>query len=421
MWAYKLLTILLILSLPFFPEQFVATPVRTLIVIFSFLLLPIFTGALLDDIKKKFTPTFLFLAFLIPMTIATLLSINVQESAKQLLMFYSFFIIFVAIRSVFPTLRSKELLTSCFLLLTFILSLISLYNTLVNQYVSRDALSFLWVYFGHNHLSAILVFTIPLSLYFLKTYWNNKQIRTLLLITSCLLLISLLFTFSIGSMISLAISFLVALVLFGKSISKKNFPFKKVYFAVFLIITTITVSSFYTFNEDNSLKINKLKVWKNPQAHAEQRFIYWQAAFENFQKNPLTGTGLETFNEVLPKFAEKEGIERQVTYTTHAHNFFIQMLTDTGIFGFLASICLIGSVLWELKNRLETRLPAKQVENWKLKIENSFYLSLFTALLSSTILATIDLDWHAPTVFFLFWILAGLSTNQTINKPKSIV
>ena len=53
MLAYQLLTILLILSLPFFPKQFADDRIRNLIIFFSISLLPIFVPALLNDIKRK--------------------------------------------------------------------------------------------------------------------------------------------------------------------------------------------------------------------------------------------------------------------------------------------------------------------------------------------------------------------------------
>ena len=388
MWAYQFLTILLIFSLPYFPKQFVAAHSQSFIVFFivffTICLLPISFRALTDDIKRKFTPTFLFLVFLIPFTLSTIFSIDKQQSVIQLLLFFSYFVIFTSIPVIFRSLRSKELLVTCYLLLVTGLSFISLYNTLIRHYVNRVNVSFLWVYYGHNHLSALLVFAIPLTLYFLKRYWLKKQIRILALVVCCFLIVNLLFSFSIGAMISLAISFLIGLLLFGKTISSKKFPVKKVFFIVFLIITFLSVSSLYFFSETKGIK--KLKLQKDPIAYAETRFIYWQAAYNNFLKHPLTGTGPDTFhiiNKQTPPFSY------------YVHNFFIQMLTDTGIFGFLTSITLIVSVLWQAARR-------------SLEIGNFLYVVLFIGILSSTFLAMTDVDWHLPTVFLFFWIFAGL-------------
>lgn len=390
---YQSLTILLIFSIPFIPEQFVAVPIKVLIVIYSIFLLPIFYKAFFFDIKRKFVPTIFFLAFLFVTGITTIFSIDKEKSIAQFLIFLCFFIIFVSIRVIFRSLRSKELLVSCYMFLVSCLSLISLYNTLIRHYVSKESLSFLWIYFGHNHLSSLLVFAIPLALYFLKTYWAKKHIRLLLIVNCLLLIVSLLFTFSIGSMFALGLSFLIVFFLFAKYIYSKDFPVKKMYFIVFLIIAILGISSFYLFSETKGIK--SIKLWKNPSMHAQARFVYWRTAYDNFLKNPLTGTGLETFNEALGKL---DNIGK-TAYTTHTHNFFIQMLTDTGIFGFLTSITLVGSIL---------RQGYLRIKNISINRESFFFISLYVGILSSTLNSLVDLDWHAPTVFLFFWIFAGL-------------
>ena len=390
---YQFLTILLIFPLLFLPEQFVAIPVKILIGIFSIFLLPIFYKEFILDIKIKFLPTIFFLVFIFVTAITTTFSIDYDKSIMQFYIFFCFFIVFVSIRSIFPSFKSKELLALLFICIASILSFISLYNTLILHYINTQSLSFLWIYFGHNHLSALLVFAIPLALYFLKTYWIKKQIRFLLIVNCLLLIFSLLFTFSIGSMFALGLSFLIVFFLFAKYISTKDFPIKKVYFMVFLTIAILGISSFYLFSETKG--IESIKLWKNPSMHAQARFVYWRAAYDNFKKNPLTGTGLETFNEALGKL----GNIGKTAYTTHAHNFFVQMLTDTGIFGFLTSITLIGSVLWQ---------GYLKIKDSSLNKESFFFISLYAGILASTLNSLIDLDWHAPAVFLFFWIFTGL-------------
>ena len=389
MSGYQLLTALFLFSLLFFTEQFENTAMKVLILLFSIILLPVFFNAFADDLRRKFLPTILFVAFLAVTTVTTLYSIDYEKSIIQLLLFYSYFIFFVSIRSVFPFLKDKEHFIFYFLVVTSILSLISLYNTFINHYVSRHELSFLWIYFGHNHLSALLLFAIPLSLYFLKIYW----LRIVPVTGLSLLIISLMFTFSIGALIALAISLLTTLILFGRIIYTSQFPFRKVFMAVFLMIALLGMLSLSMFSENRRIKT--LKLVKNPLAHTQSRLIYWQAAYDNFLSNPLKGSGLDTFHEVLNNSGSAIG---KVRDTTNVHNFFLQMLSDSGIFGFIISLALITSVLW---------MSAKMA----FKSGNFLYATLFSGLLASTLFSMIDLDWHVPLVFPFFWVFAGLSTN----------
>lgn len=383
MQGYQLLTILLIFSLPFFPKQLVDTRIPSLIAIFSICLLPIFFRVLRDDIKRKFIPTLCFLVFLITLTITTIFSIDKQQSVIQLFLFFSYFIIFTTIHVIFRSLRSKELFVNCYLLIVTLLSFISLYNTLIRHYVNRQNVSFLWVYYGHNHLSALLIFAIPLCMYVLAFHWKESPIRFALFAIFFVLLVGLLFTFSIGAMFAFALSLLVVWFIFNKTL-----PLKKSFLIVFSIIILFALSSLYAFSMHKGIK--DLNLRKDPYRNVSVRLTYWQKAFDNFAQRPITGSGLDTFQIVNRKS------KRFIRYT---HNFFIQILTDAGIFGFVASIALIGTLLWQGYQNVKT-VSAKR--------EHFFYLSLFVAVLSSTLLATIDVDWHLPTVSIFFWIFASL-------------
>ncbi|OGH39590.1 MAG: hypothetical protein A3B41_03740 [Candidatus Levybacteria bacterium RIFCSPLOWO2_01_FULL_37_26] len=386
MLGYQLLTILLILLLPLIPKQFADDRIRLLIILFGICLLPVFFTALLADIKRKFILTICFILFLIPLAISTIFSIDNQQSIIQLRLYLSYFVIFASSGIIFPNLRSKEIFVACYLLIVSSLSFFSLYNTLIRHYVNRENISFLWIYYGHNHLSSLLILAIPFCVYALLTYWEDKKIRLTVFVISCLLFISLLFTFSIGAMIALAVSFFIVLV-----IVRKTLPHKKVFIVAFLIIAFLGISSLYLFSLNKGIKTFDLR--KNPYKNVSSRFVYWQKAFDNFGETPLTGSGLDTFYKV--------NIETR-PYSRYAHNFFIQMLSDTGIFGFLTTITLIGAVLWNAYNTIKTTLD---------KRKRLFYLSLFVCLLSSTLLAAIDVDWHLPTVFLIFWVLAGFLKN----------
>lgn len=396
MSVYQLGTILLIFSLTIFPEQFNNLQVKSLIVVLSICLLPFFFKSFQDDLKRRFAPTLCFLVFLAISSVISVIFINKVQNFPQILLFFSYFIIFISLRGIFPTLKHKEQFSFCFLILTSILSLISIYHILILHYINNDSLSFLWVYRGHNHLSALLIFAIPLIIYFLKTYWHIRRMRFVSIVLGCLLMISLLLSLSIGAMLALATSFLLAIFMFKSTVSFKNFPLKKTYFMIFLIVALLSVSTFLYFSETKGVKAWHLR--KNPLAHVQARFVYWQVAFENFGENPLTGIGFGSFNQVLNEY----GNLGKAANTTEAHNFFIQMLSDTGIFGFLSSVALIGAVIGK---------GYKAVKTASAQRESLFYLSLFVGILASTLVALIDFNWSIPVVFLFFWIFSSFLTN----------
>jgi len=123
------------------------------------------------------------------------------------------------------------------------------------------------------------------------------------------------------------------------------------------------------------------------------RLMYIKSAVESARLVPFAGTGLDTYK--LINFNSGLGLAK----TFYVHNFFFQMLSDTGIFGFVMSIMLIISALWEGGKRVFEQLEAN---------ERFFFLMLWLSLLSSALNALVDFDWQLPTVFFIFWLLTGL-------------
>ncbi|EKD65562.1 MAG: hypothetical protein ACD_50C00051G0005 [uncultured bacterium] len=392
MWFYQVLTVLLISSIPFFEKQFVYYDnpplVVTTIQFFSIILLPIFIKLLFLDIKSRFAPTFFFIALLIPLAISTIYSINVTHSGIILSLFASYFVIFVSTKTIFSTFRSKEILVLTFILISSILSAISLYNTLILQEINKDHVNFFGIFYGHNHLSALLVFSIPLSLYFLKSYWNNKRIRILSIIICTLLIISLLFTLSIGAMLSLGISFVLGSFLFGKNLIPK-----KVFYGMFIFLTFFALLTLLYFSQSKG--IDSLDFKKNPLIHASHRLIFWQRAYDNFLEKPLTGHGLDTYGLVKVN-------DQTPPHSSNAHNFFVQTLSDAGIFGFFAVIMLVASIFKKGYDITKKNLSKKK---------SLFFISLFIAILSSVLFAAIDFDWYLPTVSIYFWVFAGFLTS----------
>ena len=392
---YQLLTLLLLFMVSFFPRQLDAK-IPYAIFSLAILLLPIFFKNAREDIAAKITTTLFFTLFLIASLLSTIFSIDYSHSIPQFLLYFSYFVIFTSIRSLFPTHKSKELFTTpftgqalliCYLLFAILLSVISLYHTVILHYINRESegISFMWIYYGHNHLAALLIFAIPFSLYLLKKYWNLISLRILLMGIFCFMLIALFFTFGFTSILSLWLSALIALLFFA--------PFTRLQKLAgsFILVVALEVFLLGTF-----VLPEKIGFEKRPLRSAATRLIYWQNALDNFSNNPITGSGLDTF-----RIVNKTSKYKPPLGSFYTHNFFLQMLSDAGILGFLSSILLIGSILWQ---------SIKKIKGQRLMTNGQRRLGtmLFVGLLASTLNSLVDFDWQLPTVFLFFWIMAAL-------------
>lgn len=378
---YQIITFILLLILPFFPKQLDIWIVY-LIGLYALSLLPIYIKNL-PLLKRDFKTVF-FILFLIAASISTIFSFDWTRSILTLTLFLYYFIIFTSIKFVLPKFKDREKLAGVLVLATFFLSLISIYYTIFQGYSNREpeGISFFWVYYGHNHLSSLLLFSLPLGLYFLETYRQKKIFCLSLLFLEGILFLALLFTFARASLSSLLLALFFLTFLFTLVAKKKIFM---------LVLVSLLIFNIVILGSRNSAK--SVGVGKYELTPAS-RTIYWKEAVDNFLKNPLTGSGLDTF-----RLVDAQRKTKTPTRTYYTHNFFLQILSDAGILGFLTSIGLIFSVLWYGYKRVEERIGAK---------EGLLYLMFWVGIFASTLNTFVDFDWQLPTVFLIFWVIAGL-------------
>jgi O-antigen ligase len=120
------------------------------------------------------------------------------------------------------------------------------------------------------------------------------------------------------------------------------------------------------------------------------RIQQYKGTTELIKDFPLLGTGLGTYGYVYPG------------PSSHAHNDYLELLSETGIIGFAILILGIGLFLWRL------------VKAW-FKIEDSYRrwmgLSGLTAIAVILLHSLVDFNLHIPANVFLFLVIVGLTHN----------
>ena len=127
------------------------------------------------------------------------------------------------------------------------------------------------------------------------------------------------------------------------------------------------------------------QVWTYTNAHnpIHNRLVYWDAAQHLIAEHPITGLGPGTF---------EEGYRRVTTQpqlgVKYAHNTYLQLWVEWGLFGLLAWGWLVGVIL-----RRTTRVnPWIAIALWALPLHN-----------------VVDFSFYVPQVSLLWWYLAGWS------------
>ena len=74
---------------------------------------------------------------------------------------------------------------------------------------------------------------------------------------------------------------------------------------------------------------------------AAERMAHWQAGWHMFTDQPLTGVGAGNFNKQYPEYYVREQFSDS---RGHAHNYYIHLLSETGLAGLASYLMLIGSI-----------------------------------------------------------------------------
>ena len=177
-----------------------------------------------------------------------------------------------------------------------------------------------------NWLAEYLVLTIPVSLALslMATRIQTKAIFSLVTLTSS---VAFILTNSRSGALGLTIALFIFIALIGSQIIKKNLKILAILITAFSL-AGIFLGSKLLFRIDDTITI---------------RQIVWQGAVEIFKKNPLLGTGPETFPYSYYRFrplAHNQTAEWNFFYNK-AHNEFLNYLANLGIAGTFVYIALL--------------------------------------------------------------------------------
>jgi putative inorganic carbon (HCO3(-)) transporter len=139
------------------------------------------------------------------------------------------------------------------------------------------------------------------------------------------------------------------------------------------------LNSFFSFLDGSSIDRNRI----------------WEAAWKMFLARPLLGLGLGTFMFNFPFF-----ISAGYKYTTpYAHNCYLQMAAETGVFGLLSFMTLVAVFLTFGIDALNT---SRRDFSWYI------LLASLAAAIGYLVQMTVDTIFYSLDLGILFWLVLGI-------------
>lgn len=140
----------------------------------------------------------------------------------------------------------------------------------------------------------------------------------------------------------------------------------------------------------------------NSQQSVTERFLMWRSATNMIIEHPLTGVGLGNYDEeyqqkyILPEAKERE--------QTHAHNIYLQLWAESGIFGLIFFCALFGYILfWSWQKR-----------------ENFFGRIIFFSTLALMLYGLTDYTISGYRAMRIYWFLFGVCLAEINWQEKSL-
>jgi len=90
-------------------------------------------------------------------------------------------------------------------------------------------------------------------------------------------------------------------------------------------------------------------------ASAESRFVRWVSAGNAILDQPLLGVGFNNYAFLYGRYSIVEGINRQLYGSPH--NMFVDIITGTGLIGFLVFMTVIVRLYLQLRDNMNATLP----------------------------------------------------------------
>ena len=242
-----------------------------------------------------------------------------------------------------------------------------------------------------NEYSMQLLTTMFFTIYL---YVKNKNI-IFLLGSFGLFFYSLLFAGSKSSMLVLAILSLYAIIV------KFDFVVKKILSLKGLIGIVIVITILFSYNFSSMKAVSGMEERSHSTGTMHQRFMAWEAGSEMIRDNFLLGTGFDAFAKSSVDYLDKylsqyDGLA--------AHNIFVKLFAETGIFPFIA---FIVALIYLFKTKFTQILRSEY-----------FWLSLaaYATILMGMTLSLIYNKFFWFPLAFLTYAIIMVSTKEDEDK-----
>lgn len=264
--------------------------------------------------------------------------------------------------------------------------------------------------FGNpNYLADYLAASLHLGV---LLFLIQKRIRFFWLLVVATLYTSLILTYTRGAWVAIFLSGIFVFILLF--IYGKKFLLSQKLPIVLVMLVLLSITLIFSF--PNPLNLKKRSVFERGtsivhlKSSASQRILIWMAAVEMIKERPFLGWGVGNFGvhypeaqgKILSRIENRDYIP-QANRSTRAHNDYLQIWAETGLFGIVLFFWIIVSFYREIFSFLKR----KGVKNLS---SSSLFLVFFAGASTSFLIhATVSFPFHIVQNGMVFWLILALT------------
>lgn len=350
------------------------------------------------------------------------LSINKKETFLQFLKFTGYLAFYIL---TIQLLTEKELLKKTVYIIVFFSSALAIFSliqhlsgtTKIYWFRETFGASPFGPFVNRNHYAGFMgmLFPIAFGLFlaakpkfssktifqkikeFLKEKKNNMYI--LIGLGAVIIAFSIFLTLSRGGIISLSLSmlFFTAMLLMKKATRKRQ--------GLIILIICLIVIFVSWFGWDPIISRFE-KILTTEGNIADLRVQMWLDSLQIIKDFPLTGTGFGTFIDIYPKYAS---IKEEIIIE-HAHNDYIELLTNGGIIAFLLSGWFVFAVIFKSYRSFSQRRDSYAIY---------LYIGGITGCISILLHSFTDFNFQIGANGLYFFFLMGLIVSLANTRLHS--
>jgi len=226
-------------------------------------------------------------------------------------------------------------------------------------------------------INAFYVFTFFTSI---GLAFREKQFNQKVIFYSCSLIIlfGMLFTYTRIALLSVAFGGLLLAVRL-KEVRK---------YAIFMFLLIIV------FIPSSMVERAGKNIFEDPSIII--RFLAWIHSYDLFLEHPVFGIGFDTWKNTYGNFVPMEWLNAE-----HPHNVFIKILLELGLFGMIAYLSIIFSIIWKFFKRI------KNAMNYE------FHYAIFIAILAVLFSCLTDVFITKISIAVFFWVMLAFMLKMT--------